>query len=505
MAVMPQHLDRGAAGAVAVLCAIWAGGCGVERADERGSSPPPARGVAAGAPAAAAAPRAAAEIRPALRREFEGSYPGDAPRASGVREFTIRAAPQEIEIFDGQRLPVWCYNGQVPGPLLRVRLGQSLRVRFENELPQPSTIHWHGVRVPNAMDGVPEVTQPPVPPGGSFVYEFTPKDAGTYWFHPHVRSSEQVERGLYGLLVVEDREPLPYTQDVVWVLDDWRLTADGSRIDPNFGTPGDLAHDGRWGDVITVNGSRRHELTVKAGERIRLRLLDSANGRVFVPDFWRLDATVIAVDGMYVARPFKWTRFEMAPGNRLDLDITFRPEDAGRTIRIYDRFTREPLLLATIRVLQDVVKTPGFPPPAAARIPRWAGAEALAPDIEYVLDTRAGGAQGLEWTLNGLPFASHGGRREVLYLDEWAKIRFVNKSARLHPMHFHGQFFRLLSRNGQRQEEGFWRDTVLVHAKETLEVGLVPLDLGAWMLHCHILEHAEAGMMTVVEVHRRAP
>jgi FtsP/CotA-like multicopper oxidase with cupredoxin domain len=104
-------------------------------------------------------------------------------------------------------LKVWAYNGQVPGPVLRVRLGETLRVHFTNNLPEETTIHWHGVRLPNAMDGVPGVTQPPVPPAGEFVYEFTPKDAGTFWFHPHVRASEQVERGLYGVLVVEDASP----------------------------------------------------------------------------------------------------------------------------------------------------------------------------------------------------------------------------------------------------------------------------------------------------------
>ena len=101
-------------------------------------------------------------------------------------EWSITAAPSEVEIFDGRTLKVWSYNGQVPGPTLRLRLGQTVRVRLKNELPMPTTIHWHGVRVPNDMDGVPEVTQPPIQPGETFVYEFTPKDTGTFWFHPHV-------------------------------------------------------------------------------------------------------------------------------------------------------------------------------------------------------------------------------------------------------------------------------------------------------------------------------
>jgi FtsP/CotA-like multicopper oxidase with cupredoxin domain len=209
----------------------------------------------------------------------------------------------------------------VPGPELRIRLGETLRVRFTNHLPEATTIHWHGVRVPNGMDGVPSVTQPPVEPGGTFTYEFTPKDAGTFWFHPHVRSSEQVERGLYGVLVVEDATPPPYTRDVVWVLDDWLLD-ENRQIFGEFNTPHDLAHDGRWGNALTVNGRTSERLALRPGERVRLRLLNSANGRVFKLDFGNLAVAVIAVDGLYLRQPIRYDGFEIAPGNRLDLDVS---------------------------------------------------------------------------------------------------------------------------------------------------------------------------------------
>lgn len=145
-----------------------------------------------------------------LFAEFEGSYPDDLEASGRVHEVAIAAAPTEVEI-GGRKLKVWAYNGQVPGPTIRIRLGDTLRAHFVNRLRDETTIHWHGVRVPNAMDGVPHVTQPPVKPGESFLYEFTPKDAGTYWFHPHVRGSEQVERGLHGVLIVEDAQPVPYS------------------------------------------------------------------------------------------------------------------------------------------------------------------------------------------------------------------------------------------------------------------------------------------------------
>jgi FtsP/CotA-like multicopper oxidase with cupredoxin domain len=388
--------------------------------------------------------------------------------------------------------------------VLRVRLGETVRATLVNRLPQPTTIHWHGVRVPNAMDGVPGVTQPAVEPGASFVYEFTPKDPGTFWFHPHIRSSEQVERGLFGVLIVEDTAPPPFSRDATWVLDDWLLARDGE-IFPEFNTRHDLAHDGRWGNVVTVNGRTREELVVGPGERIRLRLLNVANGRVFKPDFAGLDAKIIAVDGMYAAEPLDPHGFELAPGNRLDVDITIPAGLGGQRLSVTDRFTRQPIALAEVVVAGAAVAPPDFPSPARARVPLWHDTEALPPRAEYRLGARAGGAYGIEWTINDVAYthAHHGTppeRVEKLPAGEWSKLRFVNESARLHPMHIHGQFFRLLARNGQRVEEPFWRDTVLLRAKETVDIGMVPLDPGLWMLHCHILEHAESGMMTLVEV-----
>jgi FtsP/CotA-like multicopper oxidase with cupredoxin domain len=439
-------------------------------------------------------------------REFEGAYDAEAHPSGVVREFAIEAAPAELPLIEGRPLAVWAYNRQVPGPTLRIRLGETLRVKFTNHLEQPTTIHWHGLRIPNAMDGVPGVTQPPVEPGETFVYEFTPKDAGTFWFHPHLHSSEQVERGLFGVLVVEDREPLPYSQDLVWVLDDWLLTPEGE-ISPEFNTRHDLAHDGRWGNVVTVNGTRNPTIHVKAGERIRLRLINVANGRVFAPDFSGLPAEAIAVDGKYAAHPFSPAGFELAPGNRLDLDLTIPATARGRRIQIVDRFTRQEIPLAEIAVADEEVATPRFPSPASARIPAWADTASIPPRADYKLNARAGGEFGIQWTINGQAFrhdghsTSHAHHPETpLPVGQWSKLRFTNESFRLHPMHIHGLFFKLLSRNGVPADEPFWRDTVLLKSKETVEVGTVPLETGSWMMHCHILEHAESGMMTLLEV-----
>lgn len=350
------------------------------------------------------------------------------------------------------------------------------------------------------MDGAPGVTQPPVRPGQSFVYEFVLKDAGTFWFHPHLRSSEQVERGLFGVLVVEDRKPAPYTRDLVWVLDDWRLGTDG-QIDPRFNTRGDLMHDGRWGNVVTVNGRIDERLELRPGERVRLRLLNTANGRVFAPEFSLVDAKVIAVDGMYTPRPLSPDGFELSPGNRLDLDISVPLDAAGRVTQVMDRFTRRPFPIASITIAGDPVSVPPFASPARSHVPAWQTADAVPPTHTFALNAQRGGPYGIAWTLNGEAYEDHAEHRGLrLPLGRFARLRFTNESYRLHPMHVHGMFFRVLSRNGVPASELFWRDTALVHPRETIDIGLVPLDPGRWMLHCHVLEHAEAGMMTTLEV-----
>ncbi|WP_338872343.1 multicopper oxidase family protein [Myxococcus stipitatus] len=440
-------------------------------------------------------------------REFTGSYPQEARPNGQVRSFDIVAEPTEVELLDGRRLRVWAYNGQVPGPQLRIRLGETLRVRFTNKLPQETTIHWHGVRLPNAMDGVPHATQPPVKPGETFVYEFTPKDAGTYWFHPHVRGSEQVERGLYGVLIVEDANPPPYSRDVMWVVDDWLLDPTG-QVDPRFNTRHDLSHDGRWGNVITVNGRSGEVLSVRPGERIRLRMLNSSNGRVVMPDFTGLAAKLIAVDGMYLREPIDPAGIELAPGNRIDLDITFN-QSLAAPFTVVDRFSsRRPNALANIVIEGEPVEPPQFESPARAHVPAWKTGMDVPEHHTFRLNARGGGPLGIEWTIDGKAFVDHAQHQHeepilTLSQGQFYRLRYVNESARLHPIHHHGMFFRLLARNGVPVDEPFFRDTVLIRGRETVDIAMVPTDVGSWMVHCHILEHAEAGMMALIDVRAR--
>ncbi|NUP90885.1 MAG: multicopper oxidase domain-containing protein, partial [Candidatus Sumerlaeia bacterium] len=167
----------------------------------------------------------------------------------------------------------------------RLRIAGSIdcakvKVTLANEVADATSIHWHGIRLPNAMDGVPHLTQKPVGRGERFVYEFAANDSGTFWYHPHWQSHEQVERGLYGALIVEEDAPPEVDRDVVWMLDDWRLTAE-ARIAGDFANLFDVSHAGRLGNRVTVNGKAGADFPVRRGERIRLRLVNAANARIF--------------------------------------------------------------------------------------------------------------------------------------------------------------------------------------------------------------------------------
>ncbi len=434
-------------------------------------------------------------LRNDLEAEFEGAYPAEPVGGGNLVEVDLIAAPSSIALVEAGPTDVWSYNSTVPGPALRIQLGDTLRAVVRNDLPAATTIHWHGIRVPNDMDGVPGVNQRQIEPGDSFTYEFTPPDAGTYWYHSHTDGSEQLERGLYGSLVVEDPTTTDrYEHDAVWVIDDWLLEEDG-KLAPEFDTAADRTHNGRWGNLITVNSSTTETLEVRAGEQVRLRLVNASNGRVYAPDFGDLDVTVTAIDGLTVKQPFAGESLDLAPGNRADFDIT-APGIAGTYI-VVDNYTGTPRELASIVVTDGQAGGAEIAPVVNSAVPEWDAAVGAPVDHELVFETEQKDGEWL-WTINGVVFGDHDPL--VLAQGEFTKISLVNQTHPMHPIHLHGQFFKVLSRNGAPVDEPYFRDTVLLEMLDEVEIGLVPLDVGDWVLHCHIQEHAEAGMMTVVEV-----
>lgn len=226
----------------------------------------------------------------------------DIPGSTDIFSLDAQQPSTNIVGPDFPATDVWAFNGSVPGSTVRLKQGETLNAVVSNSLQVPTAVHWHGIRLPNAMDGVAGLTQSAILPGESFNYSFTPPDAGTYWYHSHLNAPEQVGRGLYGPLIIEEQKPPVVDRDIVWMIDDWRLRDDAS-ISNDFGAGHDKSHAGRIGNVPTVNGRFREVVQVRSGERLRLRLINASNARNFALDFDGLSLAVIAIDGQPVT-PF---------------------------------------------------------------------------------------------------------------------------------------------------------------------------------------------------------
>jgi FtsP/CotA-like multicopper oxidase with cupredoxin domain len=438
-----------------------------------------------------------------------------------AKEIDLTVAPGRVSLV-GAAHPatnVWCYDNRIPGPEIRVRQGDPTRIIVQNRLPEDTTVHWHGIRLPNAMDGVPGLTQPPIKPGESFAYEFTPPDAGTFWYHPHADSLQQLGRGLAGALIVEEPEPVAVDRDLVWVLSDWRLTSD-VQIASGFGNTMEAAMSGRVGNTVTLNGTVSDELPVRAGERVRLRLINSALARIMALRFEGHRPVVVAIDGQPCdPHAPEGGRLVLGPAMRIDVILDMQGEP-GRRYRVVDDFYNElsywltelayderPPLRA--HPLEEKVSLPRNPLPE----PDLATAERH--ELRLQGGMMGGGAMmgmvgmrgmghGASWAINGTSMTGdgHAGMPPLLTLQRGRSyaITMRNETAWWHPMHLHGFSFRVLSRTGSPAPHRQWADTVLVPPKETVEIAFVADNPGDWMLHCHVTDHQVAGMMTVLRV-----
>ncbi|MBC7102626.1 MAG: multicopper oxidase family protein [Parvibaculum sp.] len=456
-------------------------------------------------------------------------------RAAGVREFSLRAAPGRARLVPEPHgeTPAWCYNETVPGPEIRVRQGERLRITVENGLAEETTVHWHGLRVPNAMDGVPHLNQPPIAPGGTFVYEFDAVDAGTFWYHPHQRSFEQVGRGLYGPLIVEEPEPPKVDRELVWVLDDWRLTK-SAEISNDFGNGHDMSHNGRIGNTVTINGRVPDARPVRSGERIRLRLINAANARIFSLDFQGHTPTVIALDGQPVTPHAPMGGLVvLGPAMRADIILDMMGEPGSR-VSVIDRFYRDleyrlvDLAYGETAFRDTMPDWPIVLPANPLREPNVAAA--LRHEVIFnggmmggMVMAEMGGSMGEGtsrgmgggmmrgmmgmmhgngiWFVNGKAAEGHVlDPMLTLERDGSHVIAMTNATAWHHPIHLHGHSFRVISRNGEPTPHREWQDTVLMAPREKVEIAFVADNPGDWMFHCHILEHQAGGMMGVIRV-----
>jgi len=418
-----------------------------------------------------------------------------------IVEVTLEAKVASVEFRPGVPSEMWTYNGTMPGPLLRANVGDKLIVHFTNHLPDETTIHWHGIRVPNNMDGTP-VVQSPVKPGESFDYEFILHDAGTFWYHPHVRSNIQVQRGLYGALVVNDPSEPVMGHELVMVLDDVLLDDTGALMPPEAATSLE-SYFGREGNELLVNGRPSPTLRARPGVPQRWRFINAANARYFAMDLAGHEFVRVGGDGGLLEAPRASGQVMVAPGERADLVV--KPEGGpGQELEVrwlpYDRGygtgLRDPENLFSIK-LEGLPATGG--PTVPSQLRDIAPVDASGAQEQLIQLTEMPMGSEMMLGINGVaakdavPILAKTNQTQIWTIENTTKAD--------HPFHLHGFFFQILSQDGIAPSYMEWKDTSNVRAQTTTKI-VIPFDdrAGEWMFHCHILDHADLGMMATVMV-----
>jgi FtsP/CotA-like multicopper oxidase with cupredoxin domain len=450
-----------------------------------------------------------------------------------IKTFELTAKTQKLTLKKGAKQEVWTYGGTVPGTQIRVTEGDRVRIVLKNDLPEATSIHWHGLPVPNAMDGVPGQTQNAVRPGESFTYEFTATTPGTYWYHSHQKSAEQVDKGLYGTVVIEPKtQDVKYDRDITLVFDEWMTTLDTGKMDhsqhggnnsasmdhsqhggnssgsmdhsPHGSSNTDASHDDMMKDmynVFTVNGSaadRIKPLEAKKGERVKLRLVN-AGFQSHLIHLHDQPFKVTHTDGQPIKGGSELTDniIVIAPGERYELEFTayssFWIDDhsdskAASDIRIPVEIDGKSRTYAMIQ--RDFPKfnlsTYGTKQP----LPQ----HTYTAEYRWELNNKKDQSGEEVFTING---NIHPNIPPIqVKKGDFIKLTFQNVGTSDHPMHLHGHFFQVLTRNGQPLNEALTKDTLNVRPGETYEIAFRADNEGNWMFHCHDLHHAAAGMMT---------
>jgi FtsP/CotA-like multicopper oxidase with cupredoxin domain len=426
----------------------------------------------------------------------------------GVRILEARKSRQRIMASPAGETDVWGYDGQVPGPLLRAKTGEEIALRLVNKLDQPTSLHWHGVRIDNAMDGVVGLTQKPVMPGESFDYRFKVRDSGLYLYRPFVApfTSEQMARGLYGLLIVDEPTPPEVDREFALLVDDWRLDNEGMLIS-DFGNPADVGGPGRIGSLITAN-TQSAPITENfaPGSRIRLRLANVANARFMFISFEGFKPLILAIDGQ-ACDPFEPVRrtIPVGPGARFDLLFDL-PQSEAESPKIVLRSTTDNESDRDLVVFKmQGAKRPARPPIAALPFNPLLPAEIrleAAKKVDVIVEGGAArtppGAKTI-WKLNGAPGGIDGKPLFSVKRGTPVSLGFVNKTLVTLNMRAHGHVVRLLHDLDDGWEP-YWRNAVIVAEGRTKRVAFVADNPGKWALHCDVVEHQISGLSGWFEV-----
>ena len=454
----------------------------------------------------------------------------------------------------GKTIVMYGFNGQYPGPLIRVKQSAGITIRFRNELDLPSAVHWHGIRLDNRYDGAVGVTQAAVPVGGEFIYKIRFPDPGIYWYHPHVREDVQQDLGLYGNMIVDSPEPNywnPVNDEQVLMLDD--ILMDGEGLLPYGRDVANYAIMGRFGNVMLINGEPDYHLTAHKGDVVRFLFTNVANSRTMNLSFGGNPIKLVGADIGRFEREEMVPAVVIAPAQRYVVEVKF---DTPGTYAITNQVqalnnflgvfqhTVDTLGLVTVtsqstaKDLSREFKTLRTLPQVSAEFAPYQAHFDRAPDKELLLTVNI---QGLPITITAFmsvdtmyfpPQDWVDGMRDMNWVSttnevRWIirdlqtkkenmdivwdfkkgdviKVRMTNDSRSVHPMshpiHFHGQRLLVVARNGVTEDNLVWRDTILLPVGQTVDLLVEATNPGKWMAHCHIAEHLEAGMMMVFTV-----
>ncbi|MBS3144698.1 multicopper oxidase family protein [Candidatus Woesearchaeota archaeon] len=444
--------------------------------------------------------------------------------------FFIEAKPV-TKVIDGRKLELFTYNGEFPGPLLKVKQNSKVSINFKNNLDQDTTIHWHGLRHNYKFDGVPDISQPPVKPGETFRYELQFPDAGVFWYHPHVREDIQQEKGMYGMIIVEPEQPTPTSREIPFIVDDMLL--EKNNFYPFSEKFTNFALMGRFGNVMLLNGEVQPAITVNQGESIRFYILNTANVRPFNISIASTALQMIGSDIGAYESSFMTTSVIIAPAERYIVDAVFQQAGEYNILHTTPDITYK-LGKIIVQPATITTTTQPLPQPDIAKYKQYF---TQTPDFEYTLDIDMQGMmmnmmdthgedEPIEWEDNMFMMNQMHNNLMMSWFIEDRKtgkrnmdipaevkqgdikmIRITNKKDSEHPMqhpiHLHGQRFLVVRENGKENTNLVWKDTVLIPKGRTVDLLVDFSNPGLWMMHCHIAEHLSSSMMMLFEVKER--